>query len=116
MSEYIAKTRVLEEKEKKDKLQNKLYHTDEIKELMNDIVKDYIEQVALMKDEEISYDRGAWISEFGYDKHNYKNDKHRYEVDVHSCAIIIEQIRRFGRIYYEISHNHHKLEEKNITK
>ena len=34
----------LEENEQKGKLQNKLYHTDEIKELMNDIVKDYIEQ------------------------------------------------------------------------
>ena len=116
MIENIAKTRVLEEKEKNDKIGKKLYHTDEIKEIMNDVVKDYIEQVALMKDEEIGYDRGGWIAEFGYDDDNYKNSKERYEIDIHSCAIILEQIRRFGRIWYDIKHKHHIFDSKNKSK
>jgi hypothetical protein len=111
MNDTIAKTRVLEEKEKKDIIAKKLYHTDEIKEIMNKIVKDYIEQVALMKDEEIGYDRGKWMSEFGYDSNEYTNSKEAYEIDIHSCALIIEQIRRFGRIYYDITHKDHILDE-----
>jgi hypothetical protein len=107
MSDKIEKTGVLEEKEKKDIIAKKLYHTDEIKEIMNDIVKDYIEQVALMKDEEIGYDRGKWIAEFGYDSNEYTNNKEAYEIDIHSCAIILEQIRRFGRIWYDMKHQHH---------
>ena len=35
------------------KIENKLYHTKEIKELMNKVALDYVEQVALMKDEEL---------------------------------------------------------------
>ena len=32
---------------------------------MGDVAKDYMEQVALMKDEELAYDRSNWILKYG---------------------------------------------------
>ena len=116
MSEYIAKTRVLEEKEKKNKIENKLYHTKEIKELMNKVAKDYVEQVALMKDEELSYDRGAWITEFALDDDRGRVGENGEDVDIHTLSILIEQLRRFGRIWYDVKHPTHIFDGKNKTK
>mgnify|MGYP004105121899 CR=1 FL=1 len=50
-------------------------------------------------------------------KESYRfSDKERYEIDIHSCAIILEQIRRFGRIWYDIKHKHHIFDSKNKSK
>jgi len=96
MSENIAKTIGLEEKQKLHKLQQTLYHTDEVLEIMSDISKDYMEQVALMKDDELGYDRSQWMLKYGNEP-----DEHDIEADIHTIAILIEQVRRFGRIFYD---------------
>ena len=57
-----AKTIELEDKERKRKLSKLLYHTDDMMEILGDIVTDYIKQVSLMKDEELGYDRSHWLS------------------------------------------------------
>ena len=44
-----AKTIELEDKERKRKLSKLLYHTDDMMEILGDIVTDYIKQVSLMK-------------------------------------------------------------------
>jgi len=116
MNDIIEKTGVLEGKEKKDKIENKLYHTKEITELMNKVAEDYVEQVALMKDEEIAYDRGAWMAEFGYNNHDEWKKDEGYDIDIHTLAILIEQLRRFGRIWYDIKHSNHIFDGKNKSK
>jgi len=98
------------------KIENKLYHTKEIKELMNKVALDYVEQVALMKDEELSYDRGSWITEFGLDDDRDSVGENRYAIDIHTLSILIEQLRRFGKIWYDKNHDHHIFDSKIKTK
>lgn len=99
MTDTIAKTKELEQKQNKDKVADKLYNTKEITNIMKDIAKDYTEQVALMTNEELLYDRSKWILNYGDGNGSY--DENTYEVDIHTLAILLEQIRRFKRIYYE---------------
>tara|TARA_R110000765_G_scaffold251417_1_gene352837 strand:+ start:820 stop:1161 length:342 start_codon:yes stop_codon:yes gene_type:complete len=108
--------RLKENKIMTSKIENKLYHTKEIKELMNKVALDYVEQVALMKDEELSYDRGAWITEFALDDDRGRVGENGYDVDIHTLSILIEQLRRFGRIWYEKNHDHHIFDSKIKTK
>ena len=64
MNKNNEKTIVLEVDEKErariDKLQQKLYHTNEIIDVMSEVAKSYMEDVVLMKDEQIGYDRNEW--------------------------------------------------------
>ena len=65
MNKNNEKTIVLEVDEKErmriDKLQQKLYHTNEIIDVMSEVAKSYMEDVVLMKDEQIGYDRNEWV-------------------------------------------------------
>lgn len=99
MTDTIAKTKELEQKQNKSKVADKLYNTTEITDIMKDVAKDYTEQVALMTDKELLYDRSHWILNYGDGNGSY--DENTYEVDIHTLAILLEQIRRFKRIYYE---------------
>lgn len=94
-----AKTIELEDKERKRKLSKLLYHTDDMMEILGDIVTDYIKQVSLMKDEELGYDRSHWIVYYGDGNGSF--DENTYDVDIHTITILIEQVRRFGRIFYD---------------
>ena len=87
-----------------------LFGRGKISSLMGDVAKDYMEQVALMKDEELAYDRSNWILKYG--DGNGAFDENTYEVDIHTIAILIEQIRRFGRIIYHLSGKNVRLDNK----
>ena len=85
-----------------EKLVNKVYHIDELQTIITDVIKDYVEQVVLMSDEELLYDRDDWMAQ----SQKYEDDEVVYkaylrDVDIHSIAIWVEQLRRFKRIQYQ---------------
>ena len=96
-----------------EKVIQKVYHTKELQEIINDILEDYIEQVVLMKDEELKEDRSEWIKHYGRD-----DDEplvYEYETSIHTLAIEIELLRRWNKIVYDVSAEESRLTET-ITK
>ena len=90
MMEKIKQTKILIEK---------IYKVEELIKLFGDVIEDYINQVVLMKDEELEEDRSEWIKRYG----DYNDrDKYKYETSIHTIAIEIEQIRRWKKIIYDI--------------
>ena len=86
---------------------DRVYRVDELIKIFGDIIEDYINQVVLMSDEEIEEDRGDWIKRYS----NYRvEDKYNYDVSIHTLAIEIEQIRRDGKIYYDIPKKNVRLD------
>lgn len=86
---------------------DRVYRVDELIKIFGDIIEDYINQVVLMSDEEIEEDRGDWIKRYS----NYRiEDKYNYDVSIHTIAIEIEQIRRDGKIYYDIPKKNVRLD------
>ena len=78
----------------------RVYHIKEIKELLDKVLEDYIIQVAVMSDEELVFDRSKWMKKIG--REIYDNEELERHSHVHSIAIELEQIRRFGRIVYDV--------------
>ena len=77
----------------------RVYHLKEIKELLDEVLEDYINQVAVMSDKELSYDRNEWMKTIGTEKYDDKElERHS---QIHSVSIELEQIRRFGGIVYD---------------
>jgi len=109
MDKNNKKTIVLEANEKErmriDKLQQKLYHTNEIIDVMSEVAKSYMEDVVLMKDEQIGYDRSEWVRKYGRE-----NGDEDWDTDIHTIAILLEQVRRFGRIYYDTNKKSSRLD------
>lgn len=109
MDKNNKKTIVLEADEKErmriDKLQQKLYHTNEIIDVMSEVAKSYMEDVVLMKDEQIGYDRSEWVRKYGREAGDED-----WDTDVHTIAILLEQVRRFGRIYYDTNKKSSRLD------
>ena len=103
-----VKTIELEEKQRLEKVSSKLYPVDQIMNILQDITTDYIQQVSLMSDEELNYDRSYWILHYGDGNGSY--DENTYEVDIHTISILLEQVRRFGRIVYEKGEKSIKLD------
>ena len=86
---------------------DRVYRVDELIKIFGDIIEDYINLVVLMSDEEIEEDRGDWIKRYS----NYRvEDKYNYDVSIHTLAIEIEQIRRDGKIYYDIPKKNVRLD------
>ena len=104
---FVAKTDEITEKEKAknmDKLADRLYHVSDMTNLMIEVLTDYVEQVSMMKDEDLAYDRSKWMLEFGVEKEEYdRYDGH--DADIHTIAILLEQMRRFGKIYYDVNND-----------
>ena len=87
------------EKNKQTKyLVEKIYKVEELIKLFGDVIEDYINQVVLMKDEELEEDRSEWIKTYGDDD---DRDEYKYETSIHTIAIEIEQIRRWKKIIYD---------------
>ena len=109
MNKNNEKTIVLEVDEKErmriDKLQQKLYHTNEIIDVMSEVAKSYMEDVVLMKDEQIGYDRNEWVMKYGREAGDED-----WDTDIHTIAILLEQVRRFGRIYYDTNKKSSRLD------
>ena len=77
----------------------RVYHLKEIKKLLDEVLEDYINQVAVMNDKELSYDRNEFMKTTGREKYDDKDlEKHSH---IHSVSIELEQIRRFGGIVYD---------------
>ena len=77
----------------------RVYHLKEIKKLLDEVLEDYINQVVVMNDKELSYDRSEWMKTIGREK--YDNEELERHSQIHSVSIELEQIRRFGGIVYD---------------
>ena len=79
-------------------------HTDIIKDVMMDI----LEQTSYLSDEELREDRSDWIKTIVYVdeedglmiKVDEPTDRLKYLTHIHTISIEIEQLYRFGEIYY----------------
>ena len=77
----------------------RVYHIKEIKELLDEVLEDYINQVAVMSDTELIYDRSEYMKTTGREKYDDKElERHS---QIHTVSIELEQIRRFGGIVYD---------------
>ncbi len=82
-----------------DKLVQKVYHTRELQDILDDVIQDFIDQVVLMSDKELNEDRSEWIKNYSdYDK----DDEYKYHTSVHTIAIELEQLRRWNKIIYDL--------------
>ena len=77
----------------------RVYHLKEIKELLDEVLEDYINQASLMNDKELSYDRSEWMKTIGREK--YDDEELERHSQIHTVSIELEQIRRFGGIVYD---------------
>ena len=77
----------------------RVYHLKEIKKLLDEVLEDYINQVAVMSDTELIYDRSEWMRTVGREK--YDDEELERHSQIHSVSIELEQIRRFGGIVYD---------------
>ena len=77
----------------------RVYHLKEIKELLDEVLEDYINQASLMNDKELSYDRNEFMKTTGKEK--YDDEELERHSQIHTVSIELEQIRRFGGIVYD---------------
>ena len=77
----------------------RVYHLKEIKKLLDEVLEDYINQVVVMNDKELSYDRSEWMRTVGREK--YDDEELERHSQIHTVSIELEQIRRFGGIVYD---------------
>ena len=89
-----------------DKVIEKVYHTNEFHQIVEDVLVSYVNDTVLKSDEELREDRSDWIKRFAIDKEMRQGsdeDKKEfvYWAAIHTLAIEIEQIRRFGTIQYD---------------
>ena len=81
-----------------DKVVQKVYHTDELKKIMEDITTQFINDVVLQSDTELNQDRSEWIKMYG--RQDDDDEEMLYHSAVQTLAIEIEQLRRFKKIIY----------------
>ena len=105
---FVATTDEVREKKKLDKLADRLFNVSEITKIMTEILTDYVEQVSSMEEKHIKYDRSKWMLDHGIEKEYERYDG--YEADLHTIAILIEQIRRYGKIIYDDKANNVRLD------
>ena len=96
------------DKKKLDKLANRLHNVSEITKILNEIVTDYVEQVSSMEEKHIKYDRSNWMRVHGSTDDYKRYDA--YEADLHTITLLIEQIRRYGKIIYDDKPNNVRLD------
>ncbi len=83
-----------------NKIVNKVYHIDEMHDILEDVITDYVNQAVLMSDEELKEDRSEWIKTYGREEEGQAEKETLYDTAIHTLAIEIEQLRRMGKIYY----------------
>jgi hypothetical protein len=80
---------------------DKVYHIKELHKIIEDVIKQYINDVVLMSDEELRQDRSEWIKT---DAGSYDDDgtleEMKYATDIQTIAIELEQLRRYKEITY----------------
>ena len=99
---FVAETSEITDKKHLDTLAEKVYNVKEITEITLSVLADYVEQVSFMKDEELMQDRSSWMKDFGQTDTDAEYKKYNgLDADIHTIAILLEQIRRFGKIIYD---------------
>ena len=73
----------------------------DIKQILKDVKEDWDWQVKNMSDEELKEDRSWWMRNYGKDYDDEYDNDLDYDSDIHTLALEIEQIRRYGEIYYD---------------
>ena len=82
----------------------RLYHTKDMQKLLDEVLEDYISQVATMSDDELNEDRSEWMRTIGREK--YDDEELERSSQIHTIAIELEQIRRWEHIvYYPMGYN-----------
>ena len=82
----------------------RLYHTKDMQKLLDEVLEDYISQVATMSDDELNEDRSEWMRTIGREKYDDKELERSSQI--HTIAIELEQIRRWEHIvYYPMGYN-----------
>ena len=82
----------------------RLYHTKDMQKLLDEVLEDYISQVATMSDDELNEDRSEWMKTIGREK--YDDEELERSSQIHTIAIELEQIRRWEHIvYYPMGYN-----------
>ncbi len=68
--------------------------------LLEMVRQNWNEQVRNMTDYELMEDRNEWIKHFGISDED--TDDMKLHTDIHTISIMLEQIRRFGGVVYDI--------------
>ena len=75
-----------------------------IKDIFRDTMKTWKDYVRELSDDELMQDRSEWMKTYGRDIENDINsqkDKFIYHQELYTIAIEIEQLNRWGLIYYK---------------
>lgn len=73
-----------------------------ITKLFRRIKNSWLEDVQNLTDAQLKYDRNYWMKKFGVidsDDEFYRSED-EFSASVFTIAIMMEQLRRFGKIYY----------------
>ena len=98
MKQKVDKKTITSTEVDKDVME-RVYHLKEIKKLLDEALEDYINQVVVMSDKELSYDRGDFMKTTGREK--YDDEELEKHAQIHTISMELEQIRRFGGIVYD---------------
>ena len=75
-----------------------------IKDIFKDTMKTWKDYVRELSDDELKQDRSEWMKTYGRDIENDINsqkDRFIYHQELYTIAIEIEQLNRWGLIYYK---------------
>ena len=73
-----------------------------VSSVFRDVKDSWLMDVRNLTDEQLLYDRNAWIKKYGRvskDNEFYRSVDER-ETSIHTIAILIEQVRRTDEVYY----------------
>ena len=84
---------------KTEKVVGKVYHLKELQKILDDVIIQYVNDVATMSDKELDEDRSEWVKHHGRIEDDEK-DWLNYDTSIQTIALEIEQLRRFKKIVY----------------
>ena len=81
-----------------------LINMKSIKDIFTDTMKTWKDYVRELSDDELMQDRSEWMKTYGRDIENdiiSQKDRFLYHQELYTIAIEIEQLNRWGLIYYK---------------
>jgi len=81
-----------------------------IKDIFKDTMKTWKDYVRELSDDELMQDRSEWMKTYGRDIENDINsqkDRFIYHQELYTIAIEMEQLNRWGLIYYKTDKNYY---------
>ena len=70
-----------------------------ISKIFTEIKDSWLMDVRHLAGEQLLYDRNLWIKKYGK-MNNANRSEDEWISDIYTIAIMMEQLRRFGKIYY----------------